>query len=113
MHAGILREAPPPPEAPPGKHTPPGSTPPPTGSRLRHTVNERPLRILLECILVFFSVLVNPPLFIYLISYFLRSCKPMACVTLDDIRLLNQVMQYRSLVYWRDLNKIAQVQIHN
>ena len=37
----------------------------------------------------------------------------MACVTLDDIRLLNQVMQYRSLVYWRDLNKIAQVQIHN
>ena len=26
--------------------------PPPPGSRLRHTVNERPVRILLECILV-------------------------------------------------------------
>ena len=33
--------------------TPPGSMhPPPPGSRLRHTVNERPVRILLECILV-------------------------------------------------------------
>ena len=31
---------------------PPGSTHPPPGSRLRHTVNERPVRILLECILV-------------------------------------------------------------
>ena len=31
---------------------PPGADPPPPGSRLRHTVNERPVRILLECILV-------------------------------------------------------------
>ena len=31
-----------------------GYTPPPPGSRLQHTVNERPVRILLECILVFF-----------------------------------------------------------
>ena len=29
----------------------------PPGSRLRHTVNERPVRILLECILVFFLLL--------------------------------------------------------
>ena len=29
-----------------------GYTPPPPGSRLQHTVNERPVRILLECILV-------------------------------------------------------------
>ena len=31
------------------KYTPPS---PPPGNRLRHTVNERPVRILLECILV-------------------------------------------------------------
>ena len=59
VHAGIPT---PPPGAdtprsrhPPGnRHTPP--TPPrsrhPPESRLRHTVNERPVRILLECILV-------------------------------------------------------------
>ena len=35
---------------PPGLSTPPAAPPP--GSRLRHTVNERPVRILLECILV-------------------------------------------------------------
>ena len=50
MHAGI------PPGADtaleqttPGADTPPGADP--TGSRLRDTVNERPVRILLECIL--------------------------------------------------------------
>ena len=52
---------------PPGRYTPPQAgtplrrytppwagtpSPPPPGSRLRHTVNERPVRILLECILV-------------------------------------------------------------
>ena len=38
---------------PPGADTPPGpGTPHPPGSRLQHTVNERPVRILLECILV-------------------------------------------------------------
>ena len=36
---------------PPGAHPPSWSKPPP-GTRLRHTVNERPVRILLECILV-------------------------------------------------------------
>ena len=71
VHAGI----PPPGEVhPPGKHrapppgstapreahTPLGSTPPcpgstpPPRSRLRHTVNERPVCILLECTLVLF-----------------------------------------------------------
>ena len=46
VHAGI----PPPLEA----HPPSGSTPtpPPPGSRLRHTANEQPVRILLECIFV-------------------------------------------------------------
>ena len=38
-------------QTPPGSRHPPGSRPP-MGSRLRHTVNERPVRILLECILV-------------------------------------------------------------
>ena len=36
---------------PPGPGTPPEQRTPP-GSRLHHTVNERPVRILLECILV-------------------------------------------------------------
>ena len=35
--------------------TPPDQADPPPGSRLQHTVYERPVRILLECILVFFS----------------------------------------------------------
>ena len=38
----------------PGRHTHPRTkeNPPPPGRRLQHTVNERPVRILLECILV-------------------------------------------------------------
>ena len=48
---------PPPMENPPGMETPPDGEPPgmenpPSGSRLQHTVYERPVRILLECILV-------------------------------------------------------------
>ena len=46
----------PPPGADPPWDQPPSprdQTPPP-GSRLQHTVNERPVRILLECILVFY-----------------------------------------------------------
>ena len=57
------RESPPGRETPPGADTPqPGSRHPPEqkppradtppGSTLQHTVNERPVRILLECILV-------------------------------------------------------------
>ena len=59
------REPPPGPGRPPsrenppgrGRHPPAGRTPqdqadPPLGRRLQHTVNERPVRILLECILV-------------------------------------------------------------
>ena len=41
VHAGIY----------PPEQTPPDQTPP-RGSRLQHTVNERPVRILLECILL-------------------------------------------------------------
>ena len=37
---------------PRSRHPPGSSRPPPPRSRLRHTVNERPVRILLECILV-------------------------------------------------------------
>ena len=44
-------------QTPPGadtplEQTPPGADHPPPGSRLQHTVYERPVRILLECILV-------------------------------------------------------------
>ena len=62
---------------PPGADTPPEQTPPrsrppspgsrhPPRSRLQHTVNERPVRILLECILVFSAikgliVIINQP----------------------------------------------------
>ena len=50
------REQPPPrADPPPGRENPPptraGRTPPPRGNTLQHTVNERPVRILLECIL--------------------------------------------------------------
>ena len=50
-----LPRRPPVKETPPAKETPPPAkeNPSPPGSRLRHTVNERPVRILLECILVF------------------------------------------------------------
>ena len=41
---------------PPGKQTPPREADTPLGSRLRHTVNEWPVRILLECILVFVNL---------------------------------------------------------
>ena len=37
---------------PPRQGEPPRDQTPPPGSRLQHTVNERPVRILLECILV-------------------------------------------------------------
>ena len=61
VHAGIHSSP-----GPPGPGTPPRADPPwsrhppsrhppgpaPLGSRLQHTVNERPVRILLECILV-------------------------------------------------------------
>ena len=49
-------------DTPPQGQAPWSRPPPPPESRLRHTVNERPVRILLECILVFllwyFQVLV-------------------------------------------------------
>ena len=52
-------QTPSPDQAPPGPDTPPGAHPP--GSRLQHTVYERPVRILLECILVdFFSSRESP-----------------------------------------------------
>ena len=60
-HPPGTRQTPPGPGRPPGtRQTPwdladpprPGRPPPP-GSRLQHTVYERPVRILLECILVF------------------------------------------------------------
>ena len=47
------KENPPDQGDPPGpRRTPPDPGDPPTGRRLQHTVNERPVRILLECILV-------------------------------------------------------------
>ena len=83
MHAGIPppweqtppradtpQEQTPPEQTPPGSRHPPGSRPPradtpweqtppradtPPGSRLWHTVNERPVCILLECILVLYQ----------------------------------------------------------
>ena len=56
VHAGI--------HTPLSRHTPPEQThppeqTPPPGSRLQHTVYERPVRILLECILVYFAFVEN------------------------------------------------------
>ena len=48
VHAGIS-----PPGSRPTPPLPPCGAAPPPGSRLQHTVNERPVRILLQCILVF------------------------------------------------------------
>ena len=39
-------------DTPQSRHPPRPGRPPPPGSRLQHTVNARPVRILLECILV-------------------------------------------------------------
>ena len=55
-------------EPPLGWRTPPDGEPPP-GSRLQHTVYERPVRILLECILVLAVCERNPcvcPVILYL-----------------------------------------------
>ena len=59
-------QTPPPDQTPPGPDTPPGSrhppepdTPPLGSSRVRNTVNARPVRILLECILVEIIILLN------------------------------------------------------
>ena len=48
------RENPLPQEQTPQEQTPPPGPDPPPSSTLQHTVNERPVYILLECILVFF-----------------------------------------------------------
>ena len=45
-------QTPPQEQTPPREQTPTEQTPPPPESRLQHTVYERPVRILLECILV-------------------------------------------------------------
>ena len=59
-HAGIYPPPPGPGPDPPRADTPPGPDPldqtPSPGSRLQRTVNERPVRILLECILVWQSL---------------------------------------------------------
>ena len=48
-------------QTPPHRENPPDQADPPPGRRLQHTVNERPVRILLECILVSeFDALVDP-----------------------------------------------------
>ena len=52
---------------PPGADTPPGS-------RLQHTVNERPVRILLECILVYLVyIFLSCYHFQYLLQFYLNS----------------------------------------
>ena len=65
VHAGIphppWEQTPPREQTSPGADTPRADTPhpweqTPPRSRVRHTVNERPVRILLECILVWFWV---------------------------------------------------------
>ena len=61
----------------PGRHPPGPGTPP--GSRLQHTVYERPVRILLECILVFlistiFSLELRRPVVVGAMDDFERRC---------------------------------------
>ena len=74
----LLEQTPPGAEPPLGAD-PPDQAPPPPGSRLQHTVNERPVRILLECILVkiFFGI-----------SVFLIFC---ACLGFLDKRSVSRI----------------------
>ena len=96
VHRGGLRRTPPgtrqtptPPgtrQDPPGRETPrdqagpprqgepPGTrqTPPPPGRSLQHTVNERPVGILLECILVIFTLKHTSTLRLRYISFTLK-----------------------------------------
>ena len=60
---------------PPGADTPREADTPP-GSRLRHTVNERPVRILLECILVtqYFCQSMNNLFKFFLIDFYRIYC---------------------------------------
>ena len=58
----------------PGRYPPPQETdPPPGSSRLRNTVNARPVRILPECILVYINILINLSI-ILINSFFILAC---------------------------------------
>ena len=75
----VTRQTPPPPgqrrTLPPGPGRPPPGTKknPPPGRRLQHTVSERPVRILLECILVFFCNLLLSNIYCFFIHINLTS----------------------------------------
>ena len=62
----------------PGRHPPGTRQTPPSGSRLQHTVYERPVRILLECILVLFNLERTTCRFVVNIS------TPICCLVYDN-----------------------------
>ena len=65
---------------PPQSRYPPKQTPPPPRSRHRHTVNERPVRILLECILVGIVI-----------------CKQLFLITIFDVWRLQNFIRVKHL----------------
>ena len=99
-------DTPHPPRAdPPGADTPPEQTAPPPGSRLRHTVNERPVRILLECILVGnlltflqFRVMVEPLVRTYFVHIFVAVKKMVVKKRRDNLTKNNRTCQPNFLI---------------
>ena len=94
-----------PPEQTPLKQTPPRSRHPPPGSRLRHTVNERPVRILLECILVAnlltflqFRVMVEPLVRTYFVHIFVELKKTVVKKRRDNLTQNNGTCQPNFLI---------------
>ena len=100
VHAGI----PPPQSRPPGPHTPHGPPPgtrPPPGSRLQHTVYERPVRILLECILVIIIItrLCTEFRFIAWTRTAIKMCEKYRKLKIFEFRKRLKVQIY-SVIFW-------------
>ena len=94
----------PPTRHPPTRHppdqTPPGPDTPPPGSRLQHTVNERPIRILLECVLVRRFIIKRDGIntILWYISHQVESeilIVIWECITLPGHVDLNSVIQFK------------------
>ena len=127
VHAGIhplpksrhpQKQTPPKSRHPPRADTPQEQTPPPrsrylpTISRLRHTVNERPVRILLECILVMCMVKIISYRNLSVQAYKLLTISEKVCLieradpTLRYFPFKNQGSHFFGLTKFHDISMI-------